>query len=110
MEKHSYLNSDPSFIEEMYQQFLKDPESIEKSWQQFFAGFEFSRKNYGQEDTVSSSEFKVINLIEDYRKRGHLFTKTNPVRTRRQYTPNLDYHQSVWFGRKRFGTGFSGWK
>ena len=36
------------------------------------------------------SEFKVINLINGYRQRGHLFTKTNPVRTRRKYTPTLD--------------------
>ena len=36
-------------------------------------------------------EFKVINLIDAYRKSGHLFTKTNPVRERRKYTPTLDY-------------------
>ena len=91
MEKHSYLNSDPAFIEELYQTYLNDPASVEEGWRKFFEGFEFSRKNYDQADTVSSSEFKVINLIEDYRKRGHLFTKTNPVRTRRQYSPSLDY-------------------
>ena len=34
-------------------------------------------------------EFKVIQLINGYRTRGHLFTKTNPVRERRQYTPDL---------------------
>src|SRR6202008_3341818 len=32
----------------------------------------------------------VIYLIFAYRMRGHLFTKTNPVRERRQYNPNLD--------------------
>ncbi len=35
-------------------------------------------------------EFKVVNLIEAYRTRGHLFTKTNPVRERRHYEPTLD--------------------
>src|SRR5690606_8887424 len=35
-------------------------------------------------------EFKVINLIDAYRTRGHLFTKTNPVRERRQHYPTLD--------------------
>ena len=34
-------------------------------------------------------EFKVIELINGYRTRGHLFTKTNPVRNRRQYSPTL---------------------
>ncbi|MGJ8731547.1 MAG: 2-oxoglutarate dehydrogenase E1 component, partial [Cellulophaga sp.] len=35
-------------------------------------------------------EFKVIKLIDGYRSRGHLFTKTNPVRERRKYTPTLE--------------------
>jgi 2-oxoglutarate dehydrogenase E1 component len=32
----------------------------------------------------------VLQLIELYRNSGHLFTETNPVRKRRQYTPSLD--------------------
>ena len=36
-------------------------------------------------------EFKENNRLDDYRKRGHLFTKTNPVRERRKYPPTLDY-------------------
>ena len=90
MDKHSYLNNNPELIEEIYKQYLQNSESVDTGWKQFFEGFEFARKNYESEDSVSSSEFKVINLIEDYRKRGHLFTKTNPVRTRRQYSPTLD--------------------
>ncbi len=35
-------------------------------------------------------EFQVVKLIEGYRTRGHLFTKTNPVRNRRTYSPNLE--------------------
>ena len=35
-------------------------------------------------------EFQVIRLIDGYRSRGHLFTKTNPVRERRKYEPSLD--------------------
>ncbi len=35
-------------------------------------------------------EFKVLSLIEGYRTRGHLFTKTNPVRERRNFKPTLD--------------------
>ena len=37
-------------------------------------------------------EFSILNLINGYRQRGHLFTRTNPVRRRRQYSPTLDYH------------------
>ena len=35
-------------------------------------------------------EFAILNLIHGYRQRGHLFTKTNPVRARRQYLPTLE--------------------
>jgi 2-oxoglutarate dehydrogenase E1 component len=35
-------------------------------------------------------EFNVLKLIEGYRTRGHLFTKTNPVRDRRIFEPSLD--------------------
>ncbi|OYT16732.1 MAG: 2-oxoglutarate dehydrogenase E1 component [Bacteroidetes bacterium 4572_77] len=91
MENYSYLNNEPAYIEELYEKYLKDPDSLDKAWRQFFEGFEFSRKNYAQEDSVSASEYKVINLIEDYRKRGHLFTQTNPVRTRRSYKPSLHF-------------------
>ncbi len=35
-------------------------------------------------------EFNVLKLIEGYRTRGHLFTKTNPVRDRRCSSPTLD--------------------
>ena len=31
-------------------------------------------------------EFQVVRLIDGYRMRGHLFTKTNPVRDRRTYS------------------------
>jgi 2-oxoglutarate dehydrogenase E1 component len=35
-------------------------------------------------------EFAVLDLINGYRTRGHLFTQTNPVRQRRTYSPTLD--------------------
>ena len=37
----------------------------------------------------TEKEFNVLQLIDGYRTRGHLFTKTNPVRDRRTYTPTL---------------------
>jgi 2-oxoglutarate dehydrogenase E1 component len=93
MDPFSYLNStDPSAIEELYNQYLEDPSSVDASWKNFFDGFEFARKNYRDTDEGMEypSEFKVINLINGYRQRGHLFTETNPVRTRRKYRPKLD--------------------
>ncbi len=93
MDKFSYLsNAESDFIGQLYSQYLSDPSSVEPGWQKFFEGFEFARKNYqpDKEPLTVPSEFKVINLINAYRQRGHLFTLTNPVRTRRKYAPTLD--------------------
>ena len=96
MDKHTYLsNADIASIDELYKQYLTNPETLDASWSKFFEGFEFARANF--EETPSGEipenvrkEFNVINLINGYRTRGHLFTKTNPVRERRQYKPTLD--------------------
>jgi len=94
MDAYSYLsNLDNSAFEELYEQFKTDPNSVDESWRKFFEGFEFCQINYKAEQGKSyiiPSEFLVINLIRGYRERGHLFTRTNPVRTRRKYSPTLD--------------------
>ncbi len=98
MDKFSLVgNQEISAVEDMYKNYLEDPGSIEQSWRNFFEGFELARKSY--QDTVVSAadenriqkEFKILNLINGYRLRGHLFTRTNPVRKRRTYSPTLDY-------------------
>ena len=94
MDNYSFINNpDPAVIESLYQQYLSDPGSIDSSWQAFFAGFDLAQKNYpilAEGHHTTSDEFKVVNLINDYRRRGHLFTSTNPVRKRRTYLPTLD--------------------
>jgi 2-oxoglutarate dehydrogenase E1 component len=90
MDKHSFLgNAEISSIEALYQKYKNNPDDVEESWRHFFEGFDFSRAHYGESE-VTNKEFKVINLIHAYRQRGHLFTKTNPVRQRRKYTPTLN--------------------
>jgi 2-oxoglutarate dehydrogenase E1 component len=102
MDKFSYIgNGDVNAIENLFIQFKKDPASVDKSWQDFFKGFELARTEYNSHPQKSApasqpgvhedvtKEFKVINLINGYRMRGHLFTKTNPVRNRRKYKPDL---------------------
>ncbi len=94
MDKHSYLsNGDVAALENLYQQYKNDNDSVDFGWKKFFEGFELAQSNFedgGQIPENVSKEFKVLKLIDDYRSRGHLFTKTNPVRERRRYAPNLD--------------------
>ncbi|MFM7814042.1 MAG: 2-oxoglutarate dehydrogenase E1 subunit family protein, partial [Flavobacteriales bacterium] len=96
-------NGDVVAIDALYQQYKLDPTSVDVSWRRFFEGFEFQRSEFsvlpdGGGDTIAMSsevikEFKVINLINGYRHRGHLFTETNPVRQRRKHTPSLELDQ-----------------
>ena len=111
MDRFSFLNAAHSqLIEDLYQQYKKYPDSLEPSWKAFFQGFEFAQEDYGDQDSSSASvvqyaaqtenskeisenvkkEFKVLNLIDAYRSRGHMFTNTNPIRERRHYEPTLD--------------------
>ena len=93
MDKVSYLgNADVNAIEFLYNQYCLDPESVDEGWKKFFEGFEFAKTVFDSEGSIPENfqkEFKVLNLINGYRTRGHLFTKTNPVRERRQYLPTL---------------------
>lgn len=93
MDKFSYVGtSDVNAIESLFNQYLQDPSSVDASWRDFFKGFEFARTSYNDGGGIPENvakEFKVIGLIGGYRQRGHLFTKTNPVRQRRTYEPTL---------------------
>ncbi len=105
MDKFSFLNAaHTAYFAQLYDQYLINPDSVEPSWRAFFQGFDFGLESGGEERTVYvesdktqieipkdvHKEFQVVKLIEGYRTRGHLFTKTNPVRERRKYTPTLD--------------------
>ncbi|MCH1538802.1 MAG: 2-oxoglutarate dehydrogenase E1 component [Flavobacteriaceae bacterium] len=99
MDKYSFLNAaHTGYFAQMYDQYLKQPDSVEPSWRAFFQGFDFGVENSQEEHSTEidaeipehlQKEFQVVQLIDGYRKRGHLFTKTNPVRDRRKYSPNL---------------------
>jgi len=100
MDPYSFLNTaHTAYFAELYDQYLINPEEVEPSWRAFFQGFEFGIEESKKESSDFNNieipenilkEFKVVKLINAYRTRGHLFTKTNPVRDRRTYLPNLE--------------------
>lgn len=102
MDKYSFLNAAHTvYFSELYEQYQKDPDSVEPSWRAFFQGYDFGSETYGLSGEVVEGvstqvpehvqkEFQVVKLIDSYRTRGHLFTKTNPVRERRKYAPTLE--------------------
>ncbi len=96
MDNLSYINSTNSaYIDSLYNSYKQDPDSVEFGWQKFFEGFDFGRSSDAAVVSVETpehflKEINVLNLINGYRQRGHLFTKTNPVRERTVYYPGKE--------------------
>ncbi|WP_114782175.1 2-oxoglutarate dehydrogenase E1 component [Botryobacter ruber] len=108
MDKYTYIaNAHGAYIDELYKAYQQDPESVDFGWRKFFEGYEFSSA-YGENGHVaeaaapataktakvvegeSEKEVAVRNLIYAYRTRGHLRSKTNPVRERKDRKALLD--------------------
>ncbi len=99
-------SSHPSYIEGLYNDFVKDPNSVDEDMRSFFKGFDFAVLNNaaapvnGAAAAVSTTapveagmldkEFAVYKLARAYRKKGHLVAKTNPIRERKDRGAMLD--------------------
>lgn len=99
MDKYSYIsNADVSYLDQLYQNYRNDPSSVDLTWQKFFEGYDFSLQRYGEknghavvsEEGLTIKETQVRNLIFQYRSFGHLKSKTNPVRERRNHNVYLE--------------------
>lgn len=100
MKDFSYItNSHPAYIENLYKDYTANPSSVDPELKKFFEGFDFALGNINGNGgtaaaTVDTSqlnkEFAVYQLIQAYRKKGHLIAKTNPIRPRKDRHANLD--------------------
>lgn len=102
MDNLSYLsNADSAYIDSLYQSYKENPQSVDFGWQKFFEGFDFGLQSDADgsvpQPVISGAtpdhvlkEINVLNMIDGFRTRGHLFTKTNPVRERRKYYPGKE--------------------
>lgn len=99
MDRLNYINSgNAAYINSLYEAYQQDPESVDFGWQKFFEGFDFGRNQEGSAIAGEAAsapehvlkEINVLNMIDGYRSRGHLFAKTNPVRERRKYFPGRE--------------------
>jgi 2-oxoglutarate dehydrogenase E1 component len=111
MKDFSYItNSHPSYIENLYKDFVKDPESVDHDMRKFFEGFDFAINNgrngkKGNGSTVIApsasesalasdvdwmKEIRAYRMILGYRNKGHLLAKTNPIRKRKDRGANIE--------------------
>ncbi len=102
MQDFTYLNSShPSYIEALYNEYLKDPLAADPEWKKFFEGFDYASNRVNGSSTASTAtpvasseqlakEFSVFKIIYAYRSRGHLLADTNPIRHRKDRRPELE--------------------
>jgi 2-oxoglutarate dehydrogenase E1 component len=107
MKDFSYItNSHPAYIESLYNDFVNNPESVDPEYRKFFEGFDFAQSSgvNGKTSLTASpapsigteepgnlqKEFAVFNLINAYRKVGHLTALTNPIRPRKDRGAKLE--------------------
>ncbi len=101
MKDFSFItNSHPAYIENIYADFVKNPETVDPDLRKFFEGFDFALSQVnGQKLTFISKpaevgnldkEFGIYQLIEAYRTKGHLISKTNPIRQRKDRQANIE--------------------
>ncbi|MEJ7588889.1 MAG: thiamine pyrophosphate-dependent enzyme [Ferruginibacter sp.] len=104
MKDFQYItNAHPAYIENLYHDFLKDPSTVDGELRKFFEGFDFALSGNGNgtlngaktpaqvpvETIQLDKELNVYQLIQAYRRKGHLVAKTNPVRERKDRKANL---------------------
>ncbi len=106
MKDFQYItNAHPQYVENLYNDFVADPTSVDAEMKKFFEGFDFAVGNglatngksiaasNGTSTTVVSNldkEFAVYQLIQSYRKKGHLVAKTNPLKERKDRHAGLE--------------------
>jgi 2-oxoglutarate dehydrogenase E1 component len=120
MKDFSFItNSHPSYIEGLYQDYVKNPETVDPEFRKFFEGFDFAvtqgkaaangaaasngtyagtpttgapaTRAYTTSDGVDwKKELGAYRLILGYRNKGHLLAKTNPIRPRKDRGANVD--------------------
>lgn len=71
------------WLESLYQTYLDQPELLDSSWKEFFKEF---NKDKSQPKAVSQDR-SILDLIEAYRKDGHLFAKINPIQMKESLFP-----------------------
>ena len=103
MKDFSYItNSHPAYIERLYQEYTENPTSVDPELKKFFEGFDFAVSTVNGngkpaatggaavDNAQLTKEFSVYQLIQAYRKKGHLIAKTNPIRPRKDRQANLE--------------------
>ena len=96
------------YIDDLYLRFINDPTSVSETWRRYFEDFSLSTQSeslvaepvpshaYGESSTTPDAlwlarmQERVDQLVREYRVRGHLAAKIDPLGFARKTHPELD--------------------
>ncbi len=86
-------------IEDLYNRYLANPESVDPSWRHFFEGIDFGSYLFkrGVEPTPDQSNIRIYELVQAFRRYGHLLAKFNPLETGERTAHELDLERLGFF-------------
>ena len=121
----SALNgANQTYVEEMFESYLEDPSSVTAEWQDYFAdfkgeqdiaqgpikrAFEEMRRQHGHsqggsvDEAFLAKQVAVLNLIGEYRRRGHQVADLCPLNLRE--VPNVPELNPGFFGLTEMDMG-----
>jgi 2-oxoglutarate dehydrogenase E1 component len=103
---HATLANLP-FIEEEYARYLADPKSVEATWRAFFGGIDFASFLYkrGLAPEAGSENLRILGLIQNYRRYGHLLASVNPLEVEKKRVKELEL-ESLGFAESELEESF----
>lgn len=106
MSSYSYIsNAHPAFIEALYNDYRNSPDTVDIYWKKFFEGFDYALQQNPDDSAATQNgsgvalpattaeqlqlELKTYTLLNAYRQKGHLESKTNPIKPRKDRHAHL---------------------
>jgi 2-oxoglutarate dehydrogenase E1 component len=95
------------FIEEQYARYLASSESVDASWRAFFEGIDFASFLYkrGAPPEAGSENLRILGLIQNYRRYGHLLASVNPLEVEPKSIKELEL-ESLGFAKTELDDSF----
>jgi len=82
----------PDYVDAMYRQWRESPESVSAEWADFFSGFELGLTREAPAGGAAAEhalQRRVDQLIDTYRRKGHLAANLDPLGTTRPFPEDL---------------------
>lgn len=71
--------NNPEYVDQIYKIYQQNPRAVPDSWAYFFQGLEFASFNEQPTQLAGEEDLKLLELIRQYRRRGHSIAKVNPL-------------------------------